>query len=163
MRNIDQNSELNRDRPWLEDLYREKKERTVNLVKKSVDFLISEKLPVTLTNISQISKHIDPEGNGVHPNTVRTNTIAHSYYSKHSTSYKKVINRRGKKSTHRNNFKNYNFENIKADRDLQTVHERYKKMTKQEIINRLIAAEQYIVENNEKWVQDQFNLYIKDT
>ncbi|WP_180320085.1 hypothetical protein [Peribacillus loiseleuriae] len=35
----------------------------------------------------------------------------------------------------------------------------YKKMSKEELVNRLIAAEEYIVENNQKWLYKQFEDY----
>jgi hypothetical protein len=36
-------------------------------------------------------------------------------------------------------------------------------MSEDELINRLIVAEQYIVDNNQKWVYEQFENYIIET
>jgi hypothetical protein len=85
MKTINPKSEsnlLNKKCSWLEDHYLERKKRTLELVIKSVDLLISKKRPVTLSNISQISKEIDPEGKGIHPNSIRVNSEAHTYYFK---------------------------------------------------------------------------------
>ncbi len=153
----------NKDRPWLENHYRKRKERTVELVIKSVDLLITNKRPVTLSNISKISKEVDYEGNGIHPNTIRGNPEAHAYYSEHSITHKKTISRNKQKSKNKNCIISQNFENIKPDRDLAALQVRYKKMSKDELINRLIAAEQYIVSNNQKWVYEQFKNYTIDT
>lgn len=166
MKTINPKSESNhsnKDRPWLENHYRKRKNRTVELVINSVDLLISKNRPVTLSNISQISKQIDPEGKGIHPNTIRVNSEAHAYYSDHSRTYKEAINRSKQKRKNRNGITSQNFENIKPDRDLAALQIRYKKMSKDELINRLIAAEQYIVDNNQKWVYKQFENYTIET
>ncbi|QTB24798.1 hypothetical protein J2D51_13100 [Lysinibacillus sphaericus] len=49
-----------------------------------------------------------------------------------------------------------NFENIKPNRNLVALQNRYKNLTKEDLISRLIAAEEYIVENNQKWLYKQF-------
>lgn len=149
----------NKERPWLENHYRKRKNRTVELVINSVDLLVSKNRAVTLSNISQISKQVDPEGKGIHPNTIRVNSEAHAYYSKHSISYKKKINSNKQKRKNNNGRISQNFENIKPNRDLNALQIRYKKMSKDELITRLIAAEQYIVDNNQKWIHEQFENY----
>ncbi|ACA40695.1 hypothetical protein Bsph_p146 (plasmid) [Lysinibacillus sphaericus C3-41] len=49
-----------------------------------------------------------------------------------------------------------NFENIKPNRNLVALQNRYKNLTKEDLISRLIGAEEYIVENNQKWLYKQF-------
>ncbi|AVK87014.1 hypothetical protein C3943_15340 [Lysinibacillus sp. B2A1] len=56
-----------------------------------------------------------------------------------------------------------NFENIKPNRNLVALQSRYKNLTKEELVNRLIAAEEYIVENNQKWLYKQFEDYSFET
>ncbi|PIJ96303.1 hypothetical protein CTN02_19740 [Lysinibacillus sphaericus] len=52
-----------------------------------------------------------------------------------------------------------NFENIKPNRNLVALQNRYKNLTKEDLINRLIAAEEYIIDNNQKWLYKQFKDY----
>ncbi|RID87374.1 hypothetical protein D1970_05480 [Mesobacillus zeae] len=73
------------------------------------------------------------------------------------------MNRSKHKRKNKNCITSQNFENIKTDRDLAALQIRYKKMSKAELINRLIAAEQYIVDNNQKWVYEQFENYTIET
>lgn len=166
MRTINQNSEsnpLNKERPWLEKHYCDRRNRTVELVKNSVTFLLSKDKPVTLSNIAQISKQIDPERKGIHPNTIRVNPEAHAYYSKHSKTYKKAMIRCKQKKKNKKTISTENFENIKPNRNLVALQSRYKNLTKEELVNRLIAAEEYIVENNQKWLYKQFEDYSFET
>ncbi|EWH32656.1 MULTISPECIES: hypothetical protein [Lysinibacillus] len=159
MKTINQKSEsnqLNKERPWLEKHYTYKRNRTIELVKNSVDLLVSKDKEVTISNIAQISKQIDPENKGIHPNTIRVNTEAHDYYSKHSKTYQKVMNRSKQQRKNKKPISTENFENIKPNRNLVALQNRYKNLTKEDLISRLIGAEEYIVENNQKWLYKQF-------
>ncbi|NRR22796.1 hypothetical protein [Brevibacillus sp. MS2.2] len=148
---------LELERPWLQKNYSNKQERTLNLVIKGVDFLKQNQKVVSLANLEHATKVIDPMGRGVHRNTIRTNVIAYDYYKNHSSSYQKrsqITNKRG--SSHLNVDSNVNFEHIKPERNLENVKKRYRKMTKQELINKLIQAEQHIAEKHKEWLINQF-------
>lgn len=162
MKIMNQKSEsnlLNKERPWLEKHYIKRRNRTVELVKNSVDLLVSKNKAVTLSNIAKISKQIDPEKKGIHPNTIRVNSEAHDYYSKYSKTYKKLMNRSKKHKKNKKTNITENFENIKPRRNLVALQNRYKNMSKDDLISRLIAAEEYIVANNQKWLYKQFEEY----
>ena len=47
----------------LQKIYQARKKRTFDLVKKSVDVLVSQKQKVSLTTVVALSKELDPEGN----------------------------------------------------------------------------------------------------
>jgi hypothetical protein len=47
-------------------------------------------------------------------------------------------------------------------RDIENVRKRYRKMTKEELIEKLIQAEQYIAENHENWIVEQFKAFTKE-
>lgn len=150
--------------PWLNLHYDRKRARTLNLVTEAVKLLISNNKPVTLSSISITTKELDPEGKGLHPNTIRSNPEAYCVYTENSITYKKNYQLKNRKKPSMKKMENQNFSNIKIDRDLNLVSSRYKKWSKEELINRLIAAEQYIAENNSKWVDKQFeNYFNKDT
>lgn len=143
-------------RPWLDIHYDKRKQRTLELVKLSVDTLRKQGKEVTISSVSNISKELDPDCKGIHPNTLRTNPEAHQYYSKYNNSFKR---KQIKKSKLKNSSNSYNFEDIKMDRDLATVRSRYNKLTKSELIERLIQAEQYITDNRHAWIEAQFRIY----
>ncbi|WP_434750730.1 hypothetical protein [Paenibacillus amylolyticus] len=54
-----------------------------------------------------------------------------------------------------------NFSQIKLDRNLNTVRLRYQQMTKEQLIERLISAEQYIARSTEAWLEKQFESFPK--
>ena len=92
-----------------------------------------------MSNIAQISKQIDPEKKGIHTNTIRTNPEAHAYYFKHSKTYIKAMNRSKQQKKNKEVATTENFENIKHNRNLATLQIRYKKMSKEELVNRLFS------------------------
>jgi len=51
------------------------------------------------------------------------------------------------------------FKNIKLDRDVQRVKGRYMQLTKLELVELLINAEQYIAEQNKVWLKSQFESF----
>lgn len=48
---------------------------------------------------------------------------------------------------------------LKPNRNLDNLHRKYMKLSKQELAQRLIFAEQYISENENKWVKTQFESF----
>src|SRR5229473_2897208 len=86
--------------PWLQKHYQEKRERTIHLVKATVDQLVKEKQTVTIEAICHKSAQIDEEGRGVKKSAVLENQEAHAYYRAHSASYRTTQTRkRPNKST----------------------------------------------------------------
>lgn len=51
------------------------------------------------------------------------------------------------------------YTHIKIDRDVQRVKGRYMKMSKLELVELLIQAEQYIAEQNKTWIKTQFESF----
>ena len=74
--------------PWLQKHYQEKRERTVRLVRATVDQLVKEAQTVTIEAICRKSVELDTEGRGVKKSAVLENQEAHAYYRAHSTSYR---------------------------------------------------------------------------
>ncbi|WP_254350430.1 hypothetical protein [Paenibacillus sp. Lou8.1] len=117
-------------------------------------------MDVTFSNIARKSKAIDPEGRGIHQNTIRTNTELYEYYKKNSKTYKKAKNTRRKKEV-TEDFSKTDFSHIKLDRNLNTVRLRYQQMTKRQLIERLISAEQHIAHSTKAWLIKQFESFPK--
>src|SRR5690606_11825472 len=114
---------------------------------QAIDLLIKRGKPVTYSNAADISKEIDLEGKGIHPNTIRTNEQLYEYYKQHSITYKQKMNGQNKKTNYDVTVDEINFRKIKSNRNLKNVHRKYMKLSKKELVQLLISAEQYIAEN----------------
>jgi hypothetical protein len=145
-------------RPWLKESHQKRSRRSVELGKQAIDFLIKKDEPVTYTNVADVSKEIDPEGKGIHPNTIRTNEQLYKYYMKHSLTYKQKENSKKVKPS-LNTEKDIDFGKIKPNRSVENAQRKYMKLSKKELVQRLILAEQYIAENNSKWVANYFEMF----
>ena len=66
---------------WLvEQVYEPKRERTFELVKRSVDVLLEQKERISLASIAATSKQLDPAGQGVSESAILGNELARAYY-----------------------------------------------------------------------------------
>jgi len=135
---------------WLHDVYEERKRRAFDLGKQATDLLIKESKKVSHRAVAQRSKEIDPDGNGIHVNTIRSNKELHEYISQNSAK-KYPAARRAAIVRQETNFKL-----VKEERDLERVRNRYMKLTKVELVELLIQTEQYIAQNNKRWLKDAF-------
>lgn len=159
MRALPQISILNEEKNephWLRKEYDKRENRSIGLGKEAIDRLVREKKDVTYNNISKKSKELDPQSKGIHPNTISRNEELYEYYKKHSKTYakKKTLEKRRKvqnKQPHLNNF-----DYIKLDRNKADVRKRYNRLTKKELINRLIECEEYIARQNNLWLVEKF-------
>ena len=75
-------------RQWLHKVHKQRKERSLTIGIQTIDFLLEQTIPVTYHNISEHSKALDEKGKGIHQNTIKRNGELHSYYQKHSRTYK---------------------------------------------------------------------------
>lgn len=134
------------DRPWLkEKVYAPKRERTVDLVKQTIDCLLKEKQKVSITTVIMRSKDMDKEGRGVSQTAILTNEEARKYYEQHRTWKPKY-------HLSRPPLKEVDLSMpIKIDRDLAHARYRYLKMSKAELVARLLAVEQKHAEQEERW------------
>src|SRR6266700_2646567 len=71
---------------WLqEQVYAPKKQRTTDLVKRSIESLLKERQRISLTSIAAISKTIDPTGQGISESAVLNNEEARTLYEQRRT------------------------------------------------------------------------------
>ncbi|MEB8650029.1 hypothetical protein ACWKTX_19055 [Bacillus thuringiensis] len=153
---MNQKSPLKNNRTWLKELHESRSQRSLSLGKEAIDLLVKQKLPVTLKTVSEKSKEVDPEGKGLHKNTIRTNEHLYEYYKQHSLTYKQKDNTKGFKP----NFKtDIDFRRIKPNRNAENKQRQYMKLSKKELVQRLFLAEQYIADNNIKWVTKHFETF----
>ncbi|HLU22433.1 MAG TPA: hypothetical protein VKZ77_08105 [Bacillaceae bacterium] len=146
------------DRPWLKESHQKRSNRSVEIGKQAIDLLVKKGEPVTYTSIADVSKEIDPERKGIHPNTIRTNEQLYEYYKQYSLTYKQKANSKNTMPTFNNDF-DIDFRKVKPNRNVDNTQRKYMKLSKKELVQRLILAEQYIAENNSKWVSNFFEMF----
>ncbi|WP_242314434.1 hypothetical protein [Bacillus cereus group sp. BfR-BA-01355] len=147
------------ERPWLKNNHLASSQRVVELGRKVIDLLVKADRPVTFSSISEESKKIDTKGKGIHENTIRTNKELYDYYKQHSTTYKRKQNSNRTSSANFSSIEDTDYRKLIHKRDPEYQKKKYMKLTKGELIQKLIYAEQYIVENNKNWVTNHFEKF----
>ncbi|KEZ49899.1 hypothetical protein [Metabacillus indicus] len=144
---------------WLKDSHLRRSNRSIELGKQAINQLINKGEPITYTAIAEQSKEIDPEGKGIHPNTIRTNEQLYEYYKQHSKTHKQKRNRKNPVFNRSINSNDWGFSKIKTGRNPDNLKRKYMKLTKAELVQRLILTEEFIAENNTKWVASYFESF----
>jgi len=147
------------DRPWLKESHRKRRNRSIEIGIQAIDLLMKSGKPVTYTNIAEASKRTDPKGKGIHPNTIRTNTQLNDYYKQHSLTYKQKENSKNVKLSLNKVIEEIDFRKLKSNRNVDITQRKYMKLSKKELVHRLILAEQCIADNQTKWVANQFEMF----
>jgi hypothetical protein len=128
-----------------------KRQRTVDLVHQSVDALLKDKQRVSLAAVAAKSKELDPEHRGVSQSAIPDNQEARVYYEQH----------RSWRGSSRNRVKPLAVlppdspRVVKLDRDEQRVRQRYLRLSKEALVERLIAVERTSAEQRERWLTQQ--------
>ncbi len=140
---------------WLEErVYAPKRERTFELVHQSIDALLKRKERISLASIMLISKEVDPEGRGISESAILGNDQARAYYELHRNwkgSRKRLI------SSTEISLPSVSG-SIKLDRDEQRVRQRYLRMGKEALVERLLTVERACVEQEQRWLSYQDDL-----
>lgn len=138
--------------PWLEEkVYAKLRLRTIDLVKQSVDTLLKDKQRVSLARVSAKSKELDPEHRGVSESAILDNQEARAYYEQHR-SWRGSSRKRAKPLTMASPPSSGA---VKPGRDEQRVRQRYLRMSKETVVERLITAERTLAEQRERWLSQQ--------
>lgn len=145
-------SKLESDAPlWLqEQVYAPKKQRTLELVTQSVERLHKERQRISLASIAAISKTIDPTGQGVSESSVLNNEEARALYEQHRSwkgSPRRTTNTTKKVKAPRIS--------TKVDRDQEQVRQRYFRLSKAELVDRLLTVEAAYAEQEHRWLSQQ--------
>jgi hypothetical protein len=136
--------------PWLkEKVYDPKRQRTIELVKRSVDSLASDGKRISLSALAARSKEIDPGGRGVSETAILNNEEARAYYEQHRSWKAGNGNRRpALKPTG-----GTAAAGIGGDHNAARVRYRYLKCTKAELVARLVAVEGAQAVLQERWLE----------
>ncbi len=147
-----QENPKNEPHPWLEEkVYTYLRQRTVDLVKRSVDALRKNKQRVSLSTIVAKSKELDAEGKGISESAILDNEEARGYYEQHRT-WQGNRKRRTKPLVVASPAK---VGPVKSDRDEQRVRQRYLRMDKETLVDRLITVERTSAQERERWLLQQ--------
>jgi hypothetical protein len=138
--------------PWLEEkVYAKLRQRTVDLVKQSVDALRKDKQRISLSTVAAKSKELDAEHRGVSESAILDNQEARAYYKQYR-SWRGSPRKRAKPLAMASPTSPGV---IKPDRDEQRVRLRYLRMSKEALVERLIAVERTLAEQHERWLSQQ--------
>ncbi|QPW46694.1 hypothetical protein G9298_02455 [Bacillus thuringiensis] len=147
------------NRTWLKGVHKSRSQRSLLLGKGAIDLLVKQNLLVTLKTVSEKSKEIDSEGKGIHSNTIKTNPELNEYYKQHSKTYKQKSNSNQFLQKRSVGFTPADYRRISAERNIENAERKYMKLSKKELVQRLLLAEQYIAENNRLWIEEQFEQF----
>jgi hypothetical protein len=138
--------------PWLEEkVYAKLRQRTVDLVKQSVDALLKDRQRVSLSTVTAKSKELDPERRGVSESAILDNQEARAYYEQYR-SWRGSSRKRAKPLVVASSASPGV---VKPGRDEQRVRQRYLRMSKEVLVERLIIAERTLAEQRERWLTQQ--------
>lgn len=137
---------------WLEEkVYTRLRQRTVDLVKQSVDALLNDKQRVSLATVAAKSKELDPEHRGISESAILDNREARTYYEQHR-SWRGSPRKRTKPLVVTSPAQPLA---VKPGRDEQRVRQRYLRMSKGALVERLITVERTLTEQRERWLIQQ--------
>ncbi len=140
--------------PWLEEkVYAKLRQRTVDLVKQSVDALCKGRQRVSLATVAAKSKELDTEGNGkgISESAILDNQEARAYYEQ-NRSWRGSPRKRAKPLAVT---LPASPGVVKPGRDEQRVRQRYLRMSKEVLVERLITTERTLTEQRERWLSQQ--------
>lgn len=138
--------------PWLEEkVYAKLRQRTIDLLRQSVDALLKDKQRVSLATVAAKSKELDPERRGISESAILDNQEARAYYEQ-QRSWRGSSRKRAKPSAVASPASPGA---VKPGRDEQRVRQRYLRMGKEALVERLITAERTLAEQQERWLTQQ--------
>jgi len=140
--------------PWLEEkVYAKLRQRTTDLVKQSVDTLLKDKQRISLSTVAAKSKELDVEGSGkgISESAILDNQEARAYYEQHR-SWRGPSRKRAKPLVVASSASPGV---VKPGRDEQRVRQRYLRMSKETLVERLLTAERTLAEQRERWLLQQ--------
>jgi len=127
------------------------RQRTVDLLKRSVDALRLNKQRVSLSTIVAKSKELDAEGKGISESAILDNEEARVYYEQYRT-WQGNRKRRAKPLAVATPAQP---SPVKSDRNAQRARQRYLRMSKETLVERLLAVERTYAEERERWLLQQ--------
>lgn len=144
---------------WLYDaVYEPKRKRTLELVTLTVDALVEQrardgKTRISLNSITALARQLDPAKKGVAHTAILENAEAYAYYKRNRTASKPAKQQQPQEERASDAELV-----IKGDRDLSRVRQRYIKLSKAALLERLLSVEQQYVHLQERWLRTNDNV-----
>jgi len=132
-------------------VYEPLRQRTVQLVRQSADALLKDKQRVSLSTIALKSKELDPDHRGISESAILDNQEARAYYEQHRS----WRGSRKKQTKPPVGAPPASPGLVKPGRNEQRVRQRYLRMGKEALAERLITIERMVAEQQERWLSQQ--------
>ena len=132
-------------------MYARLRQRTVDLVKQSVDALSLDKRRISLATVAARSKELDADHRGISESAILDNQEARAYYEQHR-SWRGSPRKRAKPLAAA---QTGSPRSVKPGRDEQRVRQRYLRMSKDVLVERLIIAKRTLAEQRDHWLSQQ--------
>jgi hypothetical protein len=145
--------------PWLEEsVYEPKRKHSVDLVKQSVDVLVTQRKQdgetrISLSTIVTTSKQLDPSGTGVAHTTILENAEAYAYYKKYRTTTLKTVKRRKQQISAA-----MSVQPSPDDPALAKRRQYYMTWSRTELVDELLRVQQERDQFQEQWLDASDNL-----
>src|SRR6266516_7190009 len=138
--------------PWLQEkVYEPLRQRTIALVRSSVDALLKDKQRISLATVAAKSKEVDPEHRGISESAILDNPEARAYYEQHR-SWQRNRKQHAKPLAGASPAQPGS---VKPDRNEQRARQRYLRMSKEVLVDRLITVERISAQERERWLAQQ--------
>jgi len=144
---------------WLEDsVYEPKRKHSVDLVKQSVDALVTQrkqgnKTRISLATIVATSKQLDPTGTGIAHTTILENAEAYAYYKKYRTTSSKTVKRRSQRRSPETTG-----QLVTNDPALEKRRQYYMTWRRAELVDELLRVRKERDQFQEQWLDASDNL-----
>jgi len=140
----------------LKQYHQARRQRTVDLVKTTIDQLLRDGQTVTLEAICTRSREVDSQGKGIKKAGIIGNTEAHAYYRKHSTTSQRGLGYQRRKG--RSKRVATIPLRVGMERDVARVRQRYLLQPKADLVERLLAVEQELGQVQRQLTTLQFQM-----
>jgi len=136
-------------------VYAARRQRTVDLVRASIKTLQTEGASISLASVAGASRRVDPQGKGVSESALLHNAQARACYEEHHTwvggPHKRVVASARQLPAA--------MAVIKLDRDIGRARQRYLRLGKRELVERLLKAELACAQHEQHWLSTADELF----
>jgi hypothetical protein len=136
---------------WLDEaVYEPKRQHTFDVVKQAIDLLVEQRkldgsTRISLSTITATTRQLDPAGKGVAHTTILEHEEAYAYYKHYRTAATPK-----KRQEAASNVSGRPV--IKADRDQASARQRYRRLSREELVDQLLSVEQRYAELHERYL-----------
>jgi hypothetical protein len=144
---------------WLSKVYERRRRRTVRLVELSIAALTRVGERASLAAIARVSKTIDPaDPGGISESAILHNEGAYALYRRHADRVRASAQARS--TNDRIEIGNGNPIRVSPNRDHGRARLRYQRMSKTELVERLLAVERAYADMEDRWLRTADDLLV---